>query len=247
MSKINLRLAWLYSKTMNLYGDRGNILVLKKRAEWRGIGFDVIPMEIGDKFISDEFDMAFFGGGQDKEQFEVAKDLQTKKEELIKFFNQRKVMLAVCGGYQLLGKYFKTKNKEKIDGIGIFDVYTIGSDKRMIGDVKLNCGWLGEKVVGFENHSGKTYFGERKTNNDQKEFGKVVSGYGNNAEDKTEGVKCNNFIGTYLHGPILPKNPKLADWMVETALEIKYKDKIKLKKTNDDLENKARKFVIDNK
>ncbi len=236
---MKLTIGWLYSKTMNLYGDRGNIIALVYRAKKRNIAVEVKEFEVDQKLDLSNIDLLFFGGGQDKEQFVVASDLQTKKTQIQKFYDQNKPMLAICGGYQLLGKYFKTKEGKIIKGIDILNLYTVGSDKRMIGNVEIKTNFLVNNLTGFENHSGKTFLTNLKET-----LGKVVRGFGNNGSDGLEGIKSNNFIGTYLHGPILPKNPELADWLIEKALEIKYNKPIKLIKLDDALENKAHSEAI---
>lgn len=236
---MNLTIGWLYPKTMNLYGDRGNIIALVYRAKKRNIEVKIKEFEIDEKFDINDIDLLFFGGGQDKEQFAVARDLEKKKQEIKKFYNQNKPMLAICGGYQLLGKYFKTKDGKIIKGTDILNLYTVGSDKRMIGNVEIKTNFLKNTLTGFENHSGQTFLGNKEDN-----LGKVVKGFGNNGEDGLEGIKSNNFIGTYFHGPILPKNPELADWLLEKALKIKYNKQIKLNKLDDALENKAHSEAI---
>jgi len=236
-------LGWLYSKSMNLYGDRGNIIALSYRCKKRNIDFEIINIEIGEKNDLTEIDMLFFGGGQDKEQILVARDLLLRKKQIECFYNEQKPMLAVCGGYQLLGKYFLTKNYKKIEGLGLLDFYTVGGDKRMIGDIIVESDKLNIfKIVGFENHSGKTYLGSNVL-----ALANVLKGFGNNGEDGKEGVTSNNFIGTYMHGPLLPKNSELTDWFIQKTLEQKYKKTIELDKINDNLEYMARDFIIKNK
>lgn len=239
---MKLRLAWFYPDLMSLYGDRGNITALKYRCEKRDIKLEIKKISINDKFNSDDYDLAFLGGGQDKQQLIVADDLQKNKEELFKFYDDNKTMLAICGGYQLLGEYFKTKKGQIIKGLGIFNIHTIAEEKRMIGDMMIYCDFLNKEIVGFENHSGRTYLGEKA-----KPLGKVLKGFGNNGKDKKEGVIDKNFIGTYLHGPLLPKNPVLTDYFIKKSLENKYKKSIKLIKINNDLEDQAREFIINNK
>lgn len=238
MSKenISLNLAWLYPKEMNLYGDRGNIIALSYRCAKRDIKLTIKKIGIADKMDLGQIDLIFFGGGQDKQQMAVALDLQTKKKAMVDFYNANKPLLAICGGYQLLGEYFMTNDKKKIPGLGILKLITIGSNKRMIGNVTIQSEKLKTKIIGFENHSGKTCLED-----EGQSLGNVLRGYGNNGDDQTEGIISNNFIGTYLHGPLLPRNPKMADWLIQKALEVKYGKTIMLEKINDDLENKARK------
>ena len=239
---MKLVLGWLYPKTMNLYGDRGNIIALGYRAEKRGININVQNIEIGDKFDFKKIDIAFFGGGQDKEQMIVARDLKNKASDIKKFYEMKKPMLAICGGYQLLGNFFQTREGKKIHGIGIFDVNTFGSKQRMIGNVVIGSRFFSDrKLIGFENHSGRTFLA-----NKNQALGKIIKGKGNNGVDGTEGIVSNNFIGTYLHGPFLPKNPEVCDWLLEKALEIKYNKPVRLKKLDNNLENKARDYIFKN-
>jgi len=236
-------LGWLYPKLMNLYGDRGNVIALQYRCKKRHIDFEVKNIEIGQRCDLLEIDILFFGGGQDKEQIIVGEDLIDRKKDIENFYNNQKPMLAICGGYQLLGKYFLTKDNNKIKGIGLLDFYTVGGDKRMIGDIVIKSTKLNMvNIVGFENHSGKTYLGK-----ELESFGEVIKGFGNNGEDEKEGVFSKNFVGIYMHGPILPKNPDLTDWFIQKTLEKKYNKKIILDKINDDLEYTARDFIIKNK
>ncbi|MBC7319919.1 glutamine amidotransferase [bacterium] len=232
----------LYPDLMNLYGDRGNISVLIRRAQWRGINVRVIPISIGDD-IPSEVDLFFMGGGQDREQRLLAPDLVNKKgDKLRKLAERGVVFLGICGGYQLFGHYYKPKDSTRLDGIGILDVYTEAGDKRFIGNVfvksKINC-YEDLTLVGFENHSGRTYLGR-----DAKPLGEVLIGYGNNGEDKLEGAWQRSVFGTYLHGPLLPKNPWFADLLIEKALSNKY-GTIKLSSLDDTLELKAHRKAIE--
>jgi hypothetical protein len=200
---------------MNIYGDRGNVLTLIKRLEWRGYEASVVEIGIDDDFDLTKADLVFAGGGQDRGQVAVGQDLQKRSEVLHKLAESDVPMLTICGSYQLFGRRFVTGEGEEIPGIGIFDAETIASDKRMIGNVVMNT-TFGE-LVGFENHSGKTHLTSVES-----AFGRVTQGFGNNGEDKSEGALVNNVFGTYLHGPILPKNPKFADHLLLTALKNKY-------------------------
>jgi len=236
---MKLTLGWFYPKLMNLYGDRGNIIALAYRCRKRNIELEIENINIGNKIDLNKFDLLFFGGGQDKEQIMVAEDLKKYQNDLRNFYNQNRPMLAICGGYQLMGAYFLTSEGRKIHGLGILDFFTRACEKRMIGNIAIKCSFLDNDIlVGFENHSGKTFL----TNN-QESLGQVIKGFGNNGVDKNEGIKSKNFIGTYLHGPILPKNPELADWFIQTALEIKYNKKIKLEAIDDNLEQKAKNYI----
>ncbi len=254
--RMNLVIGYLYGDLMNIYGDTGNILALQKRSEWRGIEVKVKNISIGDSLKRGSADIYFFGGGQDQSQVEVAKDLQ-KKGSVLKAEIERGVpLLSICGGYQLLGHYYqqavtssyqpllplktigsKPQNGPKLEGIGLFDAYTLASTERMIGNIVINSET--GRLVGFENHSGKTYL-----NKGAKPFGQVIKGFGNNGEDKSEGCIYKNAIGCYMHGSLLPKNPELADWLIMKALEVKYGKKIDLKKLNDEFELQAHRKAI---
>lgn len=270
--KINI--CHLYPNLLNIYGDRGNIICLKNRCEWRGIDVKVVSISINDELLPNKFDLFFGGGGQDRQQMIVADDLQKKKKVLKQEADRGIPMLTVCGTYQLFGRYFKAEDGTKIPGISIFDAYTIASHKRKIGNiiVKLNpsisqsASWRisisrqsdkSDCLVGFENHSGNTFIKQntqgvlsktplRCTALDTSTFplGKVIKGFGNNGQDKTEGDVYKNVFGCYLHGSLLPKNPHFADLLIKKALEIKYKKKITLKPLDDTLEWQAHKSAL---
>ena len=210
-------IGWLYADLMNIYGDRGNILTLLKRAEWRGLEGRVIELGRGPADKMQDVDVFFFGGGQDREQALIYEDLrQFKQDALIKAEAGGAQILAVCGGYQLLGHYYQTADGERFDGIGMLDVRTEAGKKRFIGDVVVRTDLRDitpSTLVGFENHSGRTFLGP-----DAQPLGKVLAGNGNNGSDKTEGAVQGNIIGTYLHGSLLPKNPHLADHIIGRAL-----------------------------
>ena len=210
---MNFTIGWLYADLMNIYGDRGNILTLLKRAEWRGLDARVIELGRGTSNQTADVDVFFFGGGQDREQALIYDDLrQFKQESLQKAVDNGAQILAVCGGYQLLGHYYQTANGQRFDGIGMLDVKTEAGKKRFIGDVVVQTE-LANTLVGFENHSGRTFLGEKA-----KPLGQVMSGNGNNGSDRTEGAVQGNIIGTYLHGSLLPKNPQLADHIIGGAV-----------------------------
>ncbi len=192
---MELNICHLYPDLLNVYGDIGNILVLKYRAEQRGIKINVSNISIRDKFLTDKYDIVLFGGGQDYEQAIVSKDMvETKKDDLTEYIEKGKVLLAICGGYQLLGKYYTTPEGEKLDGLNILNIYTEGGDTRFIGNTVIKNEEFNETYVGFENHSGRTYIG------DLKPLGKVIVGNGNNGEDKKEGCIYKNTFCTYFHG-----------------------------------------------
>jgi CobQ-like glutamine amidotransferase family enzyme len=208
---------WLYPDLMNIYGDRGNILTLLKRAEWRGLDAKLIELGRGAESEMQDVDVFFFGGGQDREQALIYDDLrQYKQDSLQRAMGNGAQVLAVCGGYQLLGHYYQTADGERYDGIGLIDVRTEAGRKRFIGDVVVETeieGLSPRTLVGFENHSGRTFLGPGA-----KPLGRVVQGQGNNGSDRLEGCVQGNIIGTYLHGSLLPKNPQLADHLIGRPL-----------------------------
>ncbi len=208
---------WLYPDLMNIYGDRGNILTLVKRAEWRGLEATVLELGRGATDQMDHVDVFFFGGGQDREQALIYDDLREfKQDSLQRAVGDGAQVLAVCGGYQLLGHYYQTADGERYDGIGLIDVRTEAGKKRFIGDVVVRTeieGLTPSTLVGFENHSGRTFLGSGA-----KPLGKVIEGKGNNGSDRTEGCVQGGIIGTYMHGSLLPKNPHLADHLIAGAL-----------------------------
>ena len=212
---LTLELAYLYPKLLNIYGDRGNVLTLTFRCQTRGINLNVTTISPGENVTGKDFDIFFIGGGQDEQQLLVSNDLQAKKKGLTDLIEDNVVFLAVCGGYQLLGKYYKASDGTEIPGIEALDLYTVAGKKRMIGNVLCEEIESGNTIVGFENHSGKTYLGTVQP------LAKVIRGGGNNGEDGFEGVRYKNVFGTYLHGSLLPKNPHLADKLIKLALERK--------------------------
>ena len=213
MSQPVLNIAYLYPDQLNIYGDRGNVLALYQRCQWRDIDVTVTTMGPGDSIDPDAYDLYFMGGGQDTQQYLVCDDLhRCKAESLKKAVENEAVFLTVCGGYQLLGHYYRPHDGDELRGLSLIDAHTIAGDTRFIGNVTIERP-DGSSVVGFENHSGLTYLGDGVT-----PLGKVVTGYGNNGSDQTEGVFEGNIIGTYLHGSLLPKNPLLADDIIKRAL-----------------------------
>ncbi len=242
MEKTNLQLniTWLYPKEMSTYGDRGNILTLKKRAEWRGIKVNIDEIGLKESVRSDGNDLYFFGGGQDQAQDIIAKDLsEHKKKFLVEESDKEKVFLGICGGYQLFGHYYKDNRGNEIPGIGILDVFTVAGKERMMGNIVVESEILKDKLVGFENHSGKTYLGKKAN-----KLGTVLVGSGNNGEDRTEGAMENNVYGCYLHGPLLPKNPLFADFLLKAALKKRYGD-LELDFINDTLEHTSHEKAIE--
>lgn len=246
---MKLTIGYLYGDLMNIYGDTGNIIALQKRAQWRGIDVEVKQISIGDQLKTGEVDLYFFGGGQDENQKEVASDLKLKAKNLKQDIKTGVPLLSICGGYQLLGEYYQPFDGPKLEGVGIFPIFTEASHDRMIGNIVVEVGdgrlGVGEGkhaptfLVGFENHSGKTFLKEGA-----KPLGKVISGFGNNGEDKTEGCLYKNAIGCYMHGSLLPKNPELADWLIQKALEVKYGKAIALQPLDNTLENQAHAVAV---
>lgn len=218
MGKYELSLAHLYGNLLNTYGDNGNLLMLQYFAKKLGIDMTTEVVSIHQEFDPEKYDLVFFGGGQDFEQLIVSQDIQDKKEALIKYIEDEGVMLAICGGYQLLGHYYMGAQGEKIEGIGALDHYTLSQDNnRFIGDIVIHNEEFNETYYGFENHNGRTFLGEG-----ERPLGKVVDGHGNNGEDQSEGVIYKNVYGSYFHGPLLARNEQLAYRLLKTALENKY-------------------------
>lgn len=277
IENLKLVVGWLYPELMSTYGDRGNIICMRKRCEWRGIEFEVVPIdqnttESDFKRIS----MIFGGGSQDRQQEIVMRDLKDKKDIIKDKIENGTPALFVCGSPQLMGKYYEPAEGQRIDGVGVFDMVSkhpgkgaqrcIGNivaeinlnelritndELRIAADIQHNRKQNNNKtrhsslvtrnyIVGFENHGGRTYLGEKV-----KPFAKVIKGYGNNGEDGTEGVVYKNAIGCYFHGPLLPKNPHIADWIIQKTLEVTYQDSFTLKSLDDTLEWHAHRFMVD--
>lgn len=264
--KHNITIGWLYPDLMSIYGDRGNIIVLKKRCEWRGIDVEIkkIGLNSSEKDLQ-TLDLLMMGGAQDSQQTIVAKDLEKKKSVLSELIESATPGLFICGGFQFLGHYYKEADGTIIEQLGVLDVYTENpGTKRLIGNVAIEVTGMeifsssGQSesrslkdsssrirsnnnsiFVGFENHGGRTVLGK-----EVKPLGKVLKGYGSNAQDGQEGAVYKNSIGTYFHGPILPKNPELADWLISKALERKYKKEIKLKQLDDSFSTVARDIIL---
>ena len=238
---MEISICHLYPDVLNLYGDQGNIICLKKRLQWRGIDVSVTNLPIGQNCDFTDFDIFFMGGGQDFEQEVLLRDLSNGKAAEIKAaVEDEKVFLTICGGYQIMGNYFLTHDGVQCDFIGALDLYTIGQKERMIGNFTFDCLPIngGSRVVSFENHSGKTYLGGGLSS-----LGTVVSGFGNNGEDQTEGARYKNVIGSYGHGPLLPKNALLADYILALALTRKYPGYL-LPQLDNSFENKAHDYMI---
>jgi CobQ-like glutamine amidotransferase family enzyme len=234
---MTIRVAHLYPEYLNIYADRGNIAVLSSRARWRGIGFEVEPVSLGDELRHGEHDLLYIGGGQDREQALIAPDLAAREEAIRKAVAGGAAVLAVCGGYQLLGRFYRGRDGEELPGAGLFPHETVAGERRMIGDCLLECELepgVRQTLAGFENHAGVTRLDEGA-----EPLGRVVAGFGNDGESGFEGVRVGNALGTYLHGPLLPRNPWLADWILERALEHRTGERQELDLLPDELEDSA--------
>jgi CobQ-like glutamine amidotransferase family enzyme len=251
-----LRLAHLYPEQMNIYGDRGNILTLTQRCAWRGINVDLLPVGVGAEVDWSAVDIAFFGGGQDSGQALIAADFVDRQGPALRAaVEQDLVLLSICGGYQLLGHTYVTHTGEQLPGVGVFDARTVGGVVRLIGNIVVETGdWasgtvaaspnpqcLGpnHRLVGFENHSGRTYLGPGA-----RPLGRVLAGHGNNGEDGSEGAIYRNAFGCYMHGSLLPKNPLLADHLIGLALRRRYGPAAELVALDDRLELAAQRTMI---
>jgi CobQ-like glutamine amidotransferase family enzyme len=208
---MRIRVGHLYPDYLNIYADRGNIAVFSARARARGHELDVQAIGMGDAVPA--VDLFYVGGGQDREQELVAHDLAAKSEPLREAVENGAAFLAVCGGYQLLGRFYRDVAGVELPGIGLLPLHTVAGERRMIGDVLLDCGWAGETLAGFENHAGRTILDEGA-----EPLGRVVSGFGNDGASGFEGCRYKRAYGTYLHGPLLPRNPWFADRLLEEAL-----------------------------
>lgn len=249
-----LTIGWLYPDLMSIYGDRGNIITLQKRCEWRGIKTDVkrISLENASKDLA-TCDLIFAGGAQDSQQTLVFTDLKQSKGKILQGIIEDDIPgLYICGAYQFLGKYYKEADGTTVNGLGIFDLHTINpgeNHKRLIGNVSATVSKELQitnqelqtitTIVGFENHGGRTYLGKG-----MKPFATIDHGFGNNGEDKTEGAVYKNSLGSYFHGPILPKNPHLADFLIKKALEKKYNEEVTLETLDDTLAYQAHNGVL---
>jgi lipid II isoglutaminyl synthase (glutamine-hydrolysing) len=213
---LRIRLGHLYPDYLNIYADRGNIAVLAQRAAWRGHELEVVGLTVGDRIDPRAHDLLYVGGGQDREQALVARELAGKRERVLEAAAAGVALLAVCGGYQLLGRFYRFGNGEEIPGVGLFPLHTIAGGRRMIGDILLDCELEPGRrrtLAGFENHAGRTYLDDGA-----EPLGRVVSGFGNDGTSGYEGCRVGRAIGTYLHGPLLPRNPWLADWLLAQAI-----------------------------
>lgn len=229
---MQLKIAHLYPDLLDLYSDRGNVIILKKRAQWRGLRVSVDEITVGHEPELKDYDILVMGGGMDREQGIVAEDLQNRRENLAEAVASGTVIVAICGGYQLLGHFFETNGGQRIPGLGLLDIHTVGGPTRLVGNVVAEMEIDGEKthIIGYENHSGRTILGPNA-----KPMAKVLKGHGNNGDDRYEGVQQGTIFGTYLHGPLLAKNPVLADHMITMALR-RHDLSVVLPELNDELE-----------
>ncbi len=237
-----LKICYLYPDVLNLFSDSGNITCIKKRLEWRGMKAEVTEIPVGGKLNANDYDLFFIGGGQDFEHgIHIADFMGEKANEIKKAVEDEKVFLAICTGYQLLGNYYKATDGTQYDMSGAVNFHTIGTKDRFIGNYCFESEELGNlKIVGFENHAGKTYLSDGV-----KPLGKVLKGNGNNGEDLTEGARYKNVFASYAHGSLLPKNPQLADLIIKTALERKYNKEFELSQLDDTFELNANKYMVE--
>jgi len=256
-----LRLAHLYPEQMNIYGDRGNILTLTQRCAWRCVAVDLLPVGVGADVDWNAVDMAFFGGGQDSGQAQIAGDFVDRQGPALRAaVEEGLVLLSICGGYQLLGHTYVTHTGEQLPGVGVFDARTVGGAVRLIGNIVVEVGDWGlgirgsetsfqplvsgpespVRLVGFENHSGRTYLGPSA-----RPLGRVLAGHGNNGEDGSEGAVYRNAFGCYMHGSLLPKNPFFADHLIGLALRRRYGPGAELAPLDDQLELAAQRTMVE--
>lgn len=252
MTMFTLKLAHIYPSHMNVYGDRGNVIALRQRCAWRGIELEVTPVEPGDAVDWASYDLAFFGGGQDSGQALIANDLLERQGDGLRAaIEDGLTLLAICGGYQLLGHYFLTHTGERLPGLGALDIHTVGGKQRLIGNIVIEAD-LGYptkdegrktnpvRLVGFENHSGRTYHGPGV-----RALGRVLVGHGDNGEDKLGGAIYKNCFGCYLHGSLLPKNPQLTDHLIGLALQRRYGATATLATLDAGLEERAQNTMVE--
>ena len=238
MSGKSVRIAHLYPELLNLYGDSGNIITLAKRLEWRGLTPEIAEVSINDTPSFKDVDLVFIGGGSDREQRIVCDKLLAQKAELAAYVADGGVLLAVCGGYQLLGHSY-LMGDEKVEGLGLVDLYTDRGDPRLIGNIAIESDLSPQPIVGYENHGGRTHLGSGV-----RPLGKVLFGHGNDGTTGQEGCWQDNVVGTYIHGPLLPKNPGVADALLSAALERRYGDGM-LEPLDDAVELTANQVMVD--
>ena len=234
---MRVRVAHLYPEYLNIYADRGNIAVLESRARWRGIELEVEGVSLGDELRPGAHDLLYIGGGQDREQALIAPDLAARSEAIGEAIAGGAAVLAVCGGYQLFGRFYRDQDGAELPGAGVFPLETVAGERRMIGDCLLECeleAGVRETLAGFENHAGVTRLDASAV-----PLGRVVAGFGNDGESGFEGARVGSAVGTYLHGPLLPRNPWLADWLLARALEHRDGASPELDPLPDELEREA--------
>ena len=234
---MKITIGHLYPDLLNLYGDRGNIQCMKKRCEWRGIEAEVQEFQITDTIDFGKLDIVLLGGGSDREQMLVCEKLKTIQKDFKDYVEDNGVVIAVCGGYQLLGHYYDTDDG-RIEGLSLVDLYTEQGSPRLISNIVIQNDSFGYPIVGFENHGGRTFIGENKP------LGKVLFGCGNNGKDGAEGILYKNVVGTYLHGPLLPKNPHVCDYLIKNALEKKH-GVSDLEPLDDTQEMEANRYIVE--
>lgn len=229
MSNLNIKIAWLYYDLLELYGDRGNINVLTKILQDNGVDYEVDKVTIRDDIDISDHDIIFLGGGSDRAQQLIAPDLFSRKEQIKSAMDKNGFILGICGGYQMFGQYYLDAHGYKAQGLGLFDFYTVAGEHRKVGNIKVKTGedsiFGGIEIVGFENHGGET------KNVGENSFAEVLKGNGNEYQSEYEGFLTNNFLGTYIHGPLFPKNPLVAKSILESVLTKKYGEKLDLKLT----------------
>ena len=233
---MNIKIVHLYPDLLNLYGDRGNIQCMVMRCRWRGIEAQVQEYRLGDAVSFSDADIVLLGGGSDREQQIVCTKLQSIRNDFSSYVEDGGTVIAVCGGYQLLGHYYDTP-QGRMEGLSLVDLYTQQGSPRLISNVVLKSDEFPYEIVGFENHGGRTHIGGNRP------FGQVAYGFGNNGEDKQEGVMYKNVIGTYLHGPLLPKNPHVCDRLISTALTRRYGSAM-LDPLDDEQEKEANRYIV---
>jgi lipid II isoglutaminyl synthase (glutamine-hydrolysing) len=232
-----IRVGHLYPEYLNIYADRGNIAVFANRARWRGIGLHVEPIGLGDPLPAGAYDLLYIGGGQDREQSLIAPDLAAKGDAIREAVGEGTALLAVCGGYQLLGGFYRDRSGAELPGAGLFPLHTVAGERRMIGDCLLECELepgVRHTLAGFENHAGIT-----RLDKGAEPLGRVLAGFGNDGASGFEGCRSGTAIGTYLHGPLLPRNPWLTDWLLAQALRHALGEEPELSELPEDLEREA--------
>jgi hypothetical protein len=231
---VKIRVGHLYPDYLNIYADRGNIAVLAQRTARRGHELEVTDIGVGEDVRAGEVDLYYVGGGQDREQALIAPDIAVKGPALAEAVAGGAAVLAVCGGYQLLGRFYRDRAGAELPGCGLLPLHTVAGERRMIGDVLLECEWAGQTLAGFENHAGRTYLDAGA-----EPLGRVLAGFGNDGQSGYEGCRAGRVVGTYLHGPLLPRNPWFADWVLAEAAAHQLGEPPVFQPLNDELELQA--------